>query len=345
MGNLSRNFYIKNSNISTTNRENNNPSMFYEGLGWCCAFGLESIAIILGNLLTIGAFAKKKYLRKRGTYLLINLATADVFIGIIPIPLYIYFIGIQFQLWQAYFLKTITYVFYVADILLGVASLGNLTIVALERLYAAKKPFRYRTLHPRYYYTAIAVTWTLACAIAIFCFSALYLTSNYIISTYTSMIVVFIAFILITTSYSIVWSRLKLHSSKNYRKASENERKLGVTMIILTVLSLSAWLPFVIMNLVVVFAKLTVDNYIIIHATKLLHFGNSLTNCFVYAWRMPDFRRAVLKLIKLGKHDNSGQNSPVETSAISPLHNSRRPQYSRALSNYSPQHRLSMKAL
>lgn len=346
MGNLSRNVYIKNSNnISTTNRGNNDQSMFYEGIGWCCAFGFESIAIIVGNLLTIGAFAKKKYLRKRGTYLLINLATADVFIGIIPIPLYIYFIGIQFQLWQAYYVKTLTYVFYVVDILLGVASLGNLTIVALERLYAARRPFRYRTLHPRYYYTAIAVTWSIACLIATLCFSALYLTSSYIISTYTSMIVVFIAFILITSSYSIVWARLKLHSSKNYRKASENERKLGVTMIILTALSLAAWLPFVMMNLVVVFAKLTVHNHIIIHATKLLHYGNSMVNCFVYTLRMPDFRRAVLKLIKLRKYDNSGHNSPVETSAISPLRNSRRPRYSRTLSNGSPPPRLSMKAM
>jgi hypothetical protein len=310
--------------------------MLYEGLGWCCAFGFESLAIIVGNLLTIAAFAKKKCLRKRGTYLLINLATADVFIGLIPLPLYIYFIGIQFQMWRAYYIQILTYVFYVVDILLGVASLGNLTIVALERLYAAKKPFRYRTVHPRTYYTAIAITWTSACLIATFCFAALYFTSSYIISTYTSMIVVFIAFILITSSYAIVWSRLKLHSRKNYRKASENERKLGVTMIILTVLSLTAWLPFVMMNLAVIFAEIAVPNYTIIHATKLLHYGNSLVNCFVYTLRMPDFRRAVLKLLRLGRYDNSGTNSPVETSAFSPFRNSRRHRYSRTLSNGSP---------
>lgn len=302
--------------------------MFYEGLGWCLAFGLESILIILGNVLTIGAFAKQKYLRKRGTYLLINLAASDVFIGLIPLPLYIYFIGVEFQLWPAYRIVILSLVFYFVDILLGIASLANLTIIALERLYAAKRPFRYRTSPPRSYYTAIGITWTVATIIATSCFSAFYMSSSLIVSTYTSMTVIFIAFCLITSSYVIVWIRIRTYSSKKYRKASENERKLGITMIILTILSLSAWLPFVMMNLVVVLAKIQISDHTIVFTTKLLHYGNSLTNCIVYSLRMPDFRKAVLRILKFDRSENSGLHSPAESSAISPFL-TRRKRYSR----------------
>lgn len=323
----------------STNVENSTASskMHYEGLVWCGVFGLESTLIILGNVLTIGAFAKQKYLRKRGTYLLINLAVSDVFVGVFPLPFYIYFIGVQFQLWPAYYIDVLSLVFYFLDILFGIASLANLTIIALERVYAAKRPFKYRTAAPRSYYTAIGITWTIAIGSASFCFCAFYISSSLFISTYTSMTIVFIAFCLITSSYSIVWIRLRLHSTKKSRKTSENERKLGITMIILTVLSLSAWLPFVMMNLIIVLSKSKAPNYNIIFTTKLLHYANSLTNCIIYSLRMPGFRKAVLTILKLDRSDNSGLNSPMESSGFSPLR-TRRMRNSRTLNGSSTKH-------
>jgi len=309
--------------------------MFYEGLAWCIVFGLESILIILGNLLTIGAFVKQKYLRKRGTYLLINLAVSDVFIGFFPLPFYIYFIGVEFQLWLPYYTKALSIVFYFFDILLGIASLANLTIIALERVYAAKRPFRYRTATPRSYYIAIGITWTIAITIATFCVSAWYTTSSLIMSTYASMTVVFIAFCLITSSYIIVWIRLRLHSSKICRKASENERKLGITMIILTVLSLAAWLPFVMMNLIIVLSNKKAPDHTIIFTTKLLHYANSLTNCLVYSLRMPGFRRAVLAILRFDRSDSSGLHSPVESSGFSPFRTRRNLRNSKAINGSS----------
>lgn len=317
--------------------------MFFEGLAWCTAFGLESILIILGNVLTIGAFAKRKYLRKRGTYLLINLAFSDVFIGVIPLPIYIYFIGVQFQLWPAaYGINKLSLAYYFLDIFLGIASLANLTIIALERVYAAKRPFRYRTAAPRSYYIAIGITWSIALTIATLCFSAYYMTSSLIISTYASMTVVFIAFCLITSSYVIVWIRLRLHSNKTHRKASDNERKLGITMIILTVLSLSSWLPFVMMNLIIVLSNKQIPDHIVIFTTKLLHYANSLTNCIVYSLRMPGFRRAVLNILKFDRSDNSGLHSPVETSGFSPFRTRQRLN-SRTLNGSSANHDYNVK--
>ncbi|XP_020908177.1 D(1B) dopamine receptor-like [Exaiptasia diaphana] len=311
------------------------PAILYKGLGWCFSFGLESILITIGNLLTIAAFVKQKCLRKRGTYLLINLAISDIFIGLVPLPIYIYFIGLEFHLWQPYQIGILSLVFYFFDILLGIASLLNLTIIALERLYAAKRPFCYRTTQPSSYYTMIGITWILATVIATLCFCAFYLTSSLMISTYVSMTIVFVAFWTISSSYAIVWMRLRLHSKKNYRKASESERKLGITMIILTILSLAAWLPFVMMNLVIVLSKTQVPSQTIILTTKLLHYGNSLTNCIVYSLRMPDFRRAVIKIVKFDRFDNSAFNSPVDSSTFSPFR-SRKMRYSTTINGTNP---------
>ncbi|EDO49964.1 predicted protein, partial [Nematostella vectensis] len=252
------------------------------------------------NLLTIAAFASKKCLRKRGTYLLINLATADVFIGLVPVPMVMYFTGVEFKLWKAVSHSTLSYTYFGLDILLGLASLGNLTIIALERLFATQWPFHYRTLRPRNYYTTISITWFVAVVISMLCFLTQYLTNKLMMSTYISMTFVFTAFLVICTSYAIVWTKLKLHRrhEDHYRKTRENERKIGITMIILTVLSLATWLPFVMLNLVVVFADVPFPSQTTILATKMLHYGNSLVNCIVYTLRMPHFRSSVFVLFR-----------------------------------------------
>ena len=54
---------------------------------WIVLFIAESIVIVISNALTLLAFAKIHHLRKRSTYLIINLAVADLLVGALTVPI------------------------------------------------------------------------------------------------------------------------------------------------------------------------------------------------------------------------------------------------------------------
>ena len=49
---------------------------------WMIAFSLESLAIIVGNTISIVVFWKQRSSLKRTCYLLINLSVADLMVGV-----------------------------------------------------------------------------------------------------------------------------------------------------------------------------------------------------------------------------------------------------------------------
>lgn len=66
-----------------------------EGIIWCSIFTLASALIVIGNLLTIILFTVNKRLRKKSLVLVINMAVADLMLGAVSLPLYIYLVGIS----------------------------------------------------------------------------------------------------------------------------------------------------------------------------------------------------------------------------------------------------------
>ena len=60
---------------------------------YCCILGAFAPGIVVGNLLTIVTFSKKNTASKYAYILLMNIAIADILVGAISIPLFIYFVG------------------------------------------------------------------------------------------------------------------------------------------------------------------------------------------------------------------------------------------------------------
>ena len=58
---------------------------------WLAIFVTEFIVVFMVNAFTITAFARTQHLRKRSTYLIINLTVADLLVGAVtgPVRLYI----------------------------------------------------------------------------------------------------------------------------------------------------------------------------------------------------------------------------------------------------------------
>ena len=74
-----------------------------EGIALCSVFMLSSVLIIAGSLLALVLFAVNKTLRRKSLFLVMNMAFADLMLGTISVPFYIYFVGDAYQLWTAKF--------------------------------------------------------------------------------------------------------------------------------------------------------------------------------------------------------------------------------------------------
>ena len=130
---------------------------------WMATLLTELIAVVLINLLTLATFARNRHLRKRSTYLVINLTIADLLLGVVAVLLTILeprileshnILGEHFN-WYAFLYLTL-------ESLFPAASLANLSLISLERLHATIYPFRHCLIREQIYFTVITFSWLLA---------------------------------------------------------------------------------------------------------------------------------------------------------------------------------------
>lgn len=86
------------SQLQLSSQDVSNSSHKLEDGIWCGVFATEAVAIVIGNLLIVVVFARDARLRKQSCYLLISLALADLLIGLITVPMWIYQVGFLFYL-------------------------------------------------------------------------------------------------------------------------------------------------------------------------------------------------------------------------------------------------------
>ena len=272
-----------------------------EEIFWSAASVIEIIVVFLLNAFTLAIYTRTRHLRKRSTFLIINLTVADLLVGAVVGLLPILELDNdkrdlelnQAFSWQSFVYLTLTH-------LIPVAQLANISLISLERLHATLFPFRHCLVGKRVYLTIILCSWpfalTLSSVSALFYLRAS-LAFLYVFPTYTFLIVV-----ILTLSNAIIISTVKNNPlSPNAGPALSKERKLTVTLLIVTVVSILTILPWVIWIVI---------NYRIIIRSKLcpavfyritnsffaLYLFNSIVNPLIYAVRMQEFRKAATKL-------------------------------------------------
>ena len=97
-----------------------------ETVGWSCAFGVVSVAVILSNALTLIVFTSKDFKRKLCYYLPVNLAATDLMVGIVALPLYVSVLNMSDV--------SLRLAFFIFDIITGVTSVATIALISLERL-------------------------------------------------------------------------------------------------------------------------------------------------------------------------------------------------------------------
>ena len=274
---------------------------------WNLSFGLLATLIVVGNLLTIWIFLKRR-LRKRPHFLLISLAVADLLVGLLAVPLYI-----AIHTWPTYFIvwpiPTMT------DIFTSIASIFALAAISLERMYAIGWPFRHRTLKFRVYIFAIAMPWILAAI-----FTSITLLVHFSIMTlinfvYIRTLFLSIPLLVICIAYFVIFKKQK--SMVGNQSHVVRETRLAKTLFIITAASLLTWLPFQIFLLMLNFGEIRNQPhfYATVLVVKVLQFSNSLVNVIIYPFRISEFKNVLLQMLRccasVRPHDERNEVVPM----------------------------------
>ena len=107
-----------------------------QGIAMVTAFMFESGLIVGGNMLAIILFAKEKP-RKKSLLLVMNMALADVMLGAVSLPLYVYLvIEPNHLLWTAKPNTSMLYFYHFLDATFSQSSLISVGFISCERFYA-----------------------------------------------------------------------------------------------------------------------------------------------------------------------------------------------------------------
>lgn len=292
----------------------------------------SSVAIIfmslalMGNLTVCLAIFRKKLLRTVPNYLLLNLATADIFSAVASFPLLISvlvsgkwsFHGsvCQFQAFQ-------TYVSYSCSLL-------TLTVTSVTRYYATVHPVRHRGIFKvKTVCVLISVVWVSAFAFAAMplfgwgryqfeAFYALCIHDHTVSSSYNMFLFAFLIVnsTVIITCYSKIFKAMKTRNrrihvlfaqgsrSRQLEMINAQEVKLTNTIFIVICLFSICYVPTIVLG-IVMFMPVNVPRF----ARMLSTFSVGLTsvvNPIIYWVRSKTFREA---LIGIFRKNTSVQNS------------------------------------
>ena len=254
----------------------------------------EFLVILIINAVTIAAFARINHLRKRSTYLIINLTVADLLVGAVAGPLHVYHQkkeNLDFT-WPG---VTV----FAFDNIFPIASQVNLCLISLDRLHATLYPFRHCLIRKCFYFKIILVSWLisflLGALMACLKFNVLYSTYSYVWTPFSILTLVFLVI-----SYVIIILNVQRSPHSQNHGSIQTERKLSVTLFLVTGVSILTILPWSIYDFVPEDSKTKWGNGSSIEIYDLLdvlYYANSIVNPLVYNIRLQEFRKAIGNLV------------------------------------------------
>ena len=292
-----------------------------EGYFWCSLFILEAIIIVVLNMFTFTVFTKDRHMRKRSTYLLINLSAADMGVGGLVIPTAVFRRGNTYGLWNVEMTPTWFISTYGVDTLFLSCSLAFLVSISVERLYATRNPIRHRSMTGLAYKIWMSCIWvaSFVCTsvVVLFLFyDILGLRVWYIVAS-----CVFVSLLILSFSYCGIFVTVRCNEQPQHvhRGQARKERRLTMTLFIVTLVSLSGWIPYVLFTFLESHLSRQFSPEALLRARgvcEALFFANSFVNPILYTIRMPQFRKASVNLITCAANFGSGQITSLSLDSV-----------------------------
>ena len=292
-----------------------------ECTAWLTVFGVETVAIVTLNVLTIIVYLRERSLRKRSLFLLINQAVADMLVaGCVIMDCFL--LGSRCKFWTSINSSNVpsvivTNVWYS---FIPLASVTNLAAISLERVHATFRPFKHRLVKKKTFGAAVAAIWIttgLSSAIGVLVYFYTFtikLRRGLNISYFTFVL---LSLLTILVSYSSIAIKIMYGNQPHHHCATRRERKLTKTLFIVTFVSLLLMQPRIILWTLYsvsshTFTAISLQTFFRLHHSfRFLFWANTLINPVCYAFRIPEFRRALFFFLRCRSQPQPAQVFPL----------------------------------
>ena len=253
-------------------------------------FITEFLVILIINAVTIIAFARIRQLRKRSTYLIMNLTVIDLLVGAVTVPMYVYRGDKESKgfTWPGSLI-------WAMEITFPIASQVNLSLISLERLHATLFPFRHCLITKRSYIKVIVGSWLIIFALA---FAIASLSEDAFSYAWASFSVV--TLVILAVCCIIIFVNVQRSPHSQHHGSVHTETKLSVTLLLVTGISVLTILPWAVFSSMPDDIQEELSNASRVEISDMLaiiYFANSIVNPLVYAIRMHEFRKAIGNLV------------------------------------------------
>ena len=207
---------------------------------WFPIFITEFLVILIINAITVIAFARIRHLRKRSTYLIINLTVADLLLGTVAVPFHVNHKRKEHHdlSWPGFFTWAVNLTFIIASPM-------SLSLISLDRLHAAIFPFKHCLIRKWCYFKIIAGSWFIALLFGSL-MAGLYLNQPYSSFAYARTSFDVVNLLVLAVSYIIIIRKVQRNPHSQDVAALQVERTLSITLSIVTGVSHLTILPWAI---------------------------------------------------------------------------------------------------
>lgn len=282
-----------------------------ELVAWCLPCGFAAIVAIFGNASVLASFFMSSNLRHHVIFFVAGLAVADVLVGLISIPMWIYILVLAWKGNSASGNTQISIIYDALDVFAALNSIFHLTAISIERFFLTVYPWRHRRATQRVYHVLLLGIWITSALVS----SSFFLPVNKLTIDFRFYLINFlflIPLLIIFVTYTGIWFKAKTR----LRKAPDTSLKMSFTLFIVIGLFVVAWLPFFVIRAVLHFCQHYCISWRIFYFTKLLHFSNSAVNPLVYGLRIPEYRETFFKLLGLKYMIHSRDSIELDSLAV-----------------------------
>ncbi|ELT90675.1 hypothetical protein CAPTEDRAFT_189693 [Capitella teleta] len=285
-----------------------------------CIFGVLGVVT---NLLLLLSYYKHPELQSPTSLLLVSQSIADFMTcGLATFYLFLSHVEVGRQLTSDY--KYLCIITLCLIILTVWASLFTLLSLSLDRMVNIRFPFYYTRLvtEPLVKRFIVALWVVMVSTLSFPLFGLNNWKPDQVCSTFTvlpkayfvnflllsSLIVIILVGVLNLVICAVAISKRKVHPSGNEVQQSQSKSQYKLTKMLLVVVGVfyACWMPYTILNMIVLLGRNTLLGGIIpgwfvklLEASKVLLITNGAVNPLIYAWKVREFRRAFRKTVGL----------------------------------------------
>ncbi|KAK2550499.1 Adhesion G-protein coupled receptor D1 [Acropora cervicornis] len=266
----------------------------------CVVMTLLSLTAIIGNILILVSICRApQFLRQPSYVLLLNLAFADLCVGLFAEPVYLFYkmsyllnpysilscyVGVAFN-FLSYFLSSL--------------SLWTVAVISLDRLMALHLHMKYNAIVTKFRVFLLLVSMLILSLVFASMFKWAMDAQNTVFVCLSSL-----ALLIALLSYIRIFQIVRYHqkqisiqlSELSFASAERNRNDL-FNMFVIWFLMLLCYLPLICTSILVNLLGRSYSIHLAFNFTTSVMFVNSSVNPVVFCWRIREFRAAVRKTL------------------------------------------------